>query len=791
MAAAGDDLTLANISDAPAEIPCEPCRAIVPDRRPAPGALLDGPVETKYARLDLYPAFPALEASAEAGCRLCRLVRRGLRSLPAEVLDGADNDDDGDVPPVVWSPWSRKVVRLAAAWDRKVELSARFAIITHAPALPGGGATVTGPPPQFGSTVTGLWISYKPVDGPVVDEEGNPWRPDDLELPVFDSSDLHSPDPEHRRRLPEPVTLSDKNVRMMKHWINDCRESHEKCMPSATPWLPKRLIQITPGEERPSLRLIETTDDDLKKKIAFAAFSHVWGDIKTFPLRLARVKHEDLLEEIKWSDLPRNFVDAIHVCVSLDIRYIWIDCPCIKQGSREDWREQSGLMHLVYKHAAVTIVATAATSCHDGFLARSIDSTPAVKVAYSTPRPGTEEREPRDGYMILSQHGNPLGRHWLFAIGGTKWNTRAWTMQERSLSTRMLHFADNKLFFECRGCLRSEENEPAQEEDYSNSVLWPRGGGGGGGGDSSSAAAAADLFRTLFEHWQLFVAQYTARDLFEPTDKLPAIRSVARELSAAATTTTETHDYDYIPYAGMFGRNLRAELTWCCLDRDAARPPAWCGPTWSWASVEGQASLYNRSCRDPPARAALPPEDSLLARLGRSPPLSVEGRDEADWPEPGSAARGFLRVRTLVQRVELVVRMRGGGRDGSAAREDFLPFDLLLATPRGEEDAAPSDEEEEEGSSGSSAFAWAKLDVHDRRVLDQEAGSWLYMHVNDDKRITGLLLQPHVEGGTAEDKAGKLWERIGLATLFRDRSEIPVIQDESALNLKAESITIV
>ncbi|KAI4860824.1 hypothetical protein F4820DRAFT_92173 [Hypoxylon rubiginosum] len=83
--------------------------------------------------------------------------------------------------------------------------------------------------------------------------------------------------------------------------------------------------------------------------------------------------------------------------------------------------------------------------------------------------------EKRKNQHLVAYHYETLeDRYRRFLIISSEWNTRGWTMQERSLSTRSIHFYRNRIFFECQGCLRSEDNDPAQEAGLINDPLWPR-----------------------------------------------------------------------------------------------------------------------------------------------------------------------------------------------------------------------------------------------------------------------------------------------------------------------------
>ena len=85
---------------------------MVPDRKIAKRGL----IKTAYERVDLYPDFPELKASAKAGCDLCRLIRKSIRKTwavrPMEEWGvGPIREKDG-----LWDEL------LEAQWDRKVKI---------------------------------------------------------------------------------------------------------------------------------------------------------------------------------------------------------------------------------------------------------------------------------------------------------------------------------------------------------------------------------------------------------------------------------------------------------------------------------------------------------------------------------------------------------------------------------------------------------------------------------------------------------------------------------------------
>lgn len=108
----------------------------------------------------------------------------------------------------------------------------------------------------------------------------------------------------------------------------------------------------------------------------------------------------------------------------------------------------------VYKYAVVTIVPTAAMSCHDGFLYNR--SLRTARIPHIHPGDGIP-----DGKLILQWTDTWLC-HFEMEIELTWWNYRGWTLQERLLSRRIIYFCPNRLYFECKiaTLTRAEGGEP-------------------------------------------------------------------------------------------------------------------------------------------------------------------------------------------------------------------------------------------------------------------------------------------------------------------------------------------
>jgi hypothetical protein len=117
---------------------------------------------------------------------------------------------------------------------------------------------------------------------------------------------------------------------------------------------PTRLLDLQSFEEGCSdIRLIETPVSGS----LYATLSHCWGANPDTRYQAAKSTLRDLVDRIRYTDLPSTYCDAISVCRSLGVRYLWIDSLCIIQDSKEDWARESANMAYIYSNSHLTISA--------------------------------------------------------------------------------------------------------------------------------------------------------------------------------------------------------------------------------------------------------------------------------------------------------------------------------------------------------------------------------------------------------------------------------------------------
>jgi len=118
-----------------------------------------------------------------------------------------------------------------------------------------------------------------------------------------------------------------------------------------------------------SLNLLQTSRGQRGR---YAALSYCWGD--SLPLETTTTNLQAHESAIGFEKLPQTLQDAVMVVRYLGIRYVWIDCLCILQDSKADWEREAARMADIYSNAYLTLAASRAKHCGEGFLGtRNID----------------------------------------------------------------------------------------------------------------------------------------------------------------------------------------------------------------------------------------------------------------------------------------------------------------------------------------------------------------------------------------------------------------------------------
>ncbi|KAH8199935.1 hypothetical protein TruAng_005874 [Truncatella angustata] len=201
-------------------------------------------------------------------------------------------------------------------------------------------------------------------------------------------------------------------------------------------------------------------------------------------------------------------------------------------------------MGSIYEAATLTISVTSSAAVTEGFLGLRRETAVADgggKVVKWTGFDGSEahtlvrRRLPHSG--IVSETSDPAGCPLL---------RRGWTLQERLLATRTLHFLPDEMLWECRSDFVCECSSVEADQRWKNGHLR-----GSLFNVSVSNPEGADWVAL----WQQLVKDYSKRQLTDEVDRLPALSGIAARFK---TSNTRLGRY----FAGLWESGILWQMTW-------------------------------------------------------------------------------------------------------------------------------------------------------------------------------------------------------------------------------------
>jgi hypothetical protein len=444
-------------------------------------------------------------------------------------------------------------------------------------------------------------------------------------------------------RIPQrdPLDIqTQKSLATIKRWASECDTEHRGLCVSNTEFkMPSRLLDV--GSEH-VIRLVEMLDPEdvanLSNRVQYVALSHCWGSEST--LTTISSNRQELMSGFSATRLSQTFRDAISVTRHLGLRHVWIDSLCIIQDNHQDWERESAKMGSVYQNAFLTIAATRSASGRGGCFS-AVSDTPYIWQEHVVSPNKTSSNKVSSRLVWHDRLWEPV------EVGGSKtWMslrpsynvrdlaltraskdiihqgfplfTRAWFLQERLLSPRVVHFGHMELFWECRCKFWTQNSGPEPEEDpdsYDRSITSRNRDYHLAFMDESYASVARkavkekvekrypiEKARTVFTAlindtstkestpmmsqidldvptaWNNLIEEYSRLKLTREMDRLPALSGVA------AFRGPSTY------LAGIWAESLPGSLFWTTdpsHDSLVRRPHYFRAPSFTWASIEG------------------------------------------------------------------------------------------------------------------------------------------------------------------------------------------------------------
>lgn len=378
----------------------------------------------------------------------------------------------------------------------------------------------------------------------------------------------------------QPSSGSDEALLLAKKWLDNCRERHTTCNIPGPALLPTRVIDLR-GSDQTRVYLRETQGESGE----YAALSYCWGPGAP-GLITTRKNYHSHLEGIEIQSLPKTIRDTIHAAKKLDLQYLWVDRLCIIQDSAEDWAQEAALMCEVYSGATLTLSADGSNSATQGLFQTNQALSKLEYRTYIDP----------DGYvtpMVLIKpqpHPTVSGR----ALDLSQpIDLRGWTMQERLMSRRVLHFTSDEMAWECDTLT---ECECRRESGPSNREL--------------SLGRKHDM-QSIYDTWRLVVRAYAKRSLAHESDKMPALRGLVDRFQHFMAQASGTGPEEYL--AGLWKADLVAQLAW--------KPP-------SPSDLEAFMKATNRRNVESIGDTTTEDMEAWMAVLG-------DRNKQGDWHEPG------------------------------------------------------------------------------------------------------------------------------------------------------------
>ncbi|RBR21895.1 uncharacterized protein FIESC28_04738 [Fusarium coffeatum] len=355
-----------------------------------------------------------------------------------------------------------------------------------------------------------------------------------------------------------------------------------------------RVPEQVPDQDRAGrlVEIIDTEDVRLVEGSAqctpYVALSYRWGGLEA--IWQTTTKNLNSRRDVfSIEDLPKTLCDAVKVTRDLGFEWIWIDSLCIVQDDKDDWAKEAVKMANIYQNAIVTISADfskdAKAGLHNDRSTSMFNREESIGISnrlsagdestlYLFPNQDTRLDE---SITNIRDMGDLLCHCTL--------RDRGWTMQERILSPRIIHYASDQLYWECYHSIQESEDK----------LLWM--------GRSSTIPKIAHRIKSakddgtkkkelkqMLYNWYVHIVggDYSYRSLTYAEDKLLAIGGVARALD-----DIEPMGY-MVGHWGEYDDELVKSFCWK-RGGPGQKATKYRAPSWSWASQDSAINYTSYS----------------------------------------------------------------------------------------------------------------------------------------------------------------------------------------------------
>ncbi|KAK3363903.1 heterokaryon incompatibility protein-domain-containing protein [Lasiosphaeria hispida] len=347
------------------------------------------------------------------------------------------------------------------------------------------------------------------------------------------------------------LTANSPHSLLLRKWLRACDESHFQCrqQPEKKNFWPKRVINV--GDTN-KLTLVE----EKPQGEHYLVLSHCWGPLTDQDKKRFCTTSENYGSRklgFSYGELPKTFRDAIQATRALQKQYLWIDALCIiQEGPDCDWEDEAKTMADIFAYAYCTIAASSARGWGDGFLKPQSDSPDTgVQGILSTLTCACDFDKDVDKGPLMK---------------------RAWVLQERVLSRRIIHFSAAHTYCECGDGVLCEQltklKPPPGKQYFILDPNFPR------RVNLSGFKRTVDFIHFLFK-------EYSASGLSYDTDRDVAIHSLVERVGKVLQTEVRH---------GIFRRFLGSLLLWRRTQENKSPPISYkvqTVPSWSWLAYSG------------------------------------------------------------------------------------------------------------------------------------------------------------------------------------------------------------